>query len=567
MADLRHELEWVASGGATAGAPAEGRAAAPRRERIAWGAATLAAALAIAAVSYVVWNARRIPAPALRRLSVTIPDGIDRAGSFALSSDGLQLAFVGLPRDRSAPSLIWVRSLVGDGDPRSLAGTAGGRFLFWSPDGRRLGFFADGKLKSVDVASGLVSDLCPALNPRGGTWAGHTILFVPDQHSGVLRVADDGRGQATPVTQPQGDELHRFPGFLADGVHFVFTVVAEGVVSFRIGSLADGGFTELHRHRSEGPGRGVTQAYVARGLIVYALNGSVVAQALDEQHWRLSDDRQMLVAKDVDGDDASSQAFAVSDSTVVYRSSLGRTPSQLTWFSRSDDAVQAVWEPAVFQAVELSPDDTQAVVARSDGSQLVMWVMQLARGTRQPLTVGSGSSIVWSPGGDRVLFRKPGKVWHDNIYSIRVDGSGTEQLVASQPDDVKWPLGWSGAGTLLYGAAGKFSADLWESTSSGNAHIVTRAENGNIDFGDAAVTRAGDLIASVVGRSALYVQPTRGATRTLVASGSAAYPRWRADGRELYFLSTRHLMAVDVSPGDPVTFGKPHALFEFRGSF
>ena len=568
VADLRHELEWIASGRATADAPAEGRTAAPRRERIAWGAAAVVAALAIAAVSYVVWHARRVPEAALRHMWLPIPDGIERAGSFALSSDGLQLAFVGRPHDRSAPPLIWVRSLVGDADARQLAGTPDSRFLFWSSDGRRLGFFADGKLKNIDVATGVVRDLCPAPNPRGGTWAGHTILFVPDQHSGIYRVSDDGceATPATPVTRPpQVGEVHRFPSFLADRVHFLFTVVKDGVVSFEIRSLADPVITELYRQSSGGLGRGVTQAYVARGMLVFALNGSVVAQALDEKHRRLSDDPPMLVAKDVDVDDASSQAFAVSDSTVIYRSSL-RTPSQLTWYSKSGDVGEAIWEPAVFQSVQLSPDDTQAVVARSDESKLVMWVMQLARGTRQPLTVGSGHPVLWSPGGDRVLFRKPGKVWHDDIYSIRVDGGGTEQLVANQPDDMKWPLGWSGTGSLLYAVSGKFSADLWESTSPGNARILNHAENANIDFTDAAVTRNGDLIASVVGSKALYVQPTRSGTRTLVESGNVASPRWRADGHELYFLSDGHLKAADVSAGDPVHAGTTRELFDFRGS-
>ncbi|HEY2433223.1 MAG TPA: protein kinase [Vicinamibacterales bacterium] len=565
VVDLRHELEWVASGRLTAGAPAEGQAAAPLRDRVAWAVAALAAALAIAAGSFVVWNARRAPAPALMRKLIAIPDGIDRASSFALSRDGLQLAFVGHPRDRSAPPLIWVRSLVGDADARSLPGTAGSRFLFWSPEGRRLGFFADGKLKSIDVASGVIHELCPAPNPRGGTWGGHTILFVPEQHSGIHRVADDG-GQASPVTTPQQlDDLHRFPSFLADGAHFLFTRVKDGVVSIEIGSLADRGIIELQRNSSWNLGRGVTQAYVFGGMLVFALNGSVVAQALDEKHWRLSAD-QVLVAKDVDIDDASSQAFAVSDSTVVYRSSLGRSPSQLTWLSRNGGVGPAIWDAAVFQSVQLSPDDSQAVVARSDGSKLLLWAIDLARAAPQQLTVGSGAPVLWSPNGDRVLFRKPGEVFHDSIYSIRVDGSGSEQLVANQPDkDMKWPLGWSETGSLLYGAPGRFSADLWE-LSSGNARIINSAENANIDFGDAAVTRKGDLIASVVGRSALYVQPIRSSRRTLVSGGSVAYPRWRADGHELYFIAAGHLMAADVSGGDPVKVSMPHPLFEFRGS-
>jgi serine/threonine protein kinase len=572
MADLRHELEWIAKSGGKTGASSGTRAVSTRRERLAWGVAALAIAVAVATVSFVVWNARRVPPPAERRsMSIAMPDGIGEGGSFALSRDGLQLAFIGFPRDRSASPLIWVRSLVGDDDARPLTGTGGGRLPFWSPDGRSLGFFADGKLKSIDVASGVIRELCPAPLARGGTWGEHTILFVPDQHSGLYRVPDNG-GQATPVTQPQqpNEELHRFPSFLADGVHFVFTILNKDVVSIMIGSLSDDKkIRELHRQTSGGGlGRGMTQAYVAHGMLVYASGGSVVAQALDEKRWQLSS-TPILVAKAVSGDDVTTQAFAVSDSTFVYRR-LIRPVSRLTWLSRSGDEEAAIWEPGWFQSVQLSPDDTQAVVARSDGMKLVLWVIDLARGVPEQLTVESGPRVLWSLDGARVWFRKPSALWHDHIHSILVDGRGGEKLETDQPNAWADPLGWSDTGSLLctgYTASGKSLFDLWECPSSGEARVLIPAENANAGFLDAAVTRKGDLIASVPGGTALYVQPIRGrAARVTVDRGKVASPRWSADGRELYYLSNGHLMAADISGVDPVIAGRPHQLFEFRGS-
>ena len=567
VADLRHELEWIAQPTGRARESSVTRTVSTRRERIAWSVAALAAVLALATVSFVVWNARRAPAPALRNMSISVPDGIEWARSFALSRDGRQLAFVGYPRDTSTPPLIWVRSLVGDAPARPLTGTAGGyTFPFWSPDGRTLGFFSEGKLKSIDVGTGTIRELCPAPNARGGTWAEHTILFVPEPTSGLYRVPDEG-GQATPLTGPQAGELHRFPSFLADGVHYLFTVIKGDVVSVKVGSLRDAETTELTRNSSEGTvGRGITQAYVAGGMLVFARDGSVLAQALDEKRWRLSGD-PLLLARNVDTDTAASQAFAVSDSTFIYRSA-DRTPSQLAWLSRGGEAGPPIWEPAVFQSVQLSPDDMRAVVARSDGRKLFLWAIDLARGGQpQQLTMGSGSPVLWSPEGDRLLFRKPGAVFHDHIYSILADGGGNEKLVTDRPDGGAAPLGWSDTGSLLYAAYAKVPADLWELPSWGNARILIPAVNANTDFNVAAVTRKGDLIASVVGGKVLYVQRIRGGPRVQVASGNLGSPRWRADGHELYFPSAGHMMAVDVSAGDPVKVGAPHTLFEFRGSF
>jgi hypothetical protein len=568
-ADLRHELDWIAKSGRRGDDSAQKRAMTSSSERIAWCAAGVAVAVAIAVVSIAIWSARRVPSPGPMQFTIPMPDEIDQARSFALSSDGLQLAFVGLPRDKSASPVIWIRPLVGEGDARPLTGTGGGRLPFWSPDGRALGFFADGKLKSIDVATGVIRELCSAPVGRGGTWGGHTILFVPEQRSGLYRVPDSG-GQATPVTQPQQpDELHRFPSFLADGVHFLFTVINKEVVSIDVGSLGDTGIIELHRQKSAANvGRGVTQAYVARGMLVYAYDGSVLAQALDEKHWRLSG-APMLVAKSVNGDDVSRQAFAVSDNTFVYRP-LIRSVSRLTWLSRNGDVMSTIWGPGVFQSVQLSPDDTQAVAARSDAVKLILWAIDLARGAPLQLTVGS-QHVLWSIDGTRVWFRKPDAVWHDHIYSILVDGGGGERLETDRPNAWAAPVGWSDTGSLLstgYTSSGKTSYDLWESSSSGDARILIAAENDSSDFYDAAVTRKGDLIARAVAGRVLYVQPTRGSgARVAVDRGNVASPRWRADGHELYYLSDGHLMAADISGVDPVVAGHPRKLFEFRGSF
>ena len=571
VADLRHELNWIAKSGGKSSDRTSARAGRAWFARIAWGAATLAIAIAIVATAISLWNARRSSLAELMRLSIPLPEGVDSAHFLALSNDGQQLAFVGRPREGNE-SLIWVKD-ISEAEARPLAGTTGSpMFPFWSPSGRELGFFADRKLKAVDVKSGVVRELCLAKNGRGGTWSEHTILFVPDQHDGVNRVSDKG-GDPTPVTRPQQeDDLHRFPRFLPDGVHFLFTAELDNFVSINVGSLADAGVATLDRVKS---GNGLsdgamTQAYVARGMLLFGRGGSIFAQPLDETHWRLSGEPIVVVPPGVGGD-MSSVAFAVSDNAVVYRPSPRPPASQLAWMPRSGAVATPIWTPGVFQMVQLSNDETRAIVARSDESKLIFYLISLARPDVSPQRLGdegSSSPILFSRDGTRALFRKPGDMFANPIHSLLVDSGGDERLEVDQPNGNKAPLGWSDTDSLLYAVntAGPRS-DLWERPSSGAPHVlISSAENATVDFVDAAVTPTGTLIASAV-NGTLYVQPIRRGGRVTVGNGKIHFPRWRADGRELYYLNDAYLMAVEITSADPIRLGLPQRLFELKDGF
>src|SRR5262249_7445979 len=157
--------------------------------------------------------------------------------------------------------------------------------------------------------------------------------------------------------------------------------------------------------------------------------------------------------------------------------------------------------PGTFQVVQLSNDESRAIVARSNGAQLVFHVISVARpDVIQQLGEGSASPVLWSRNDTRVLFRKPGDLYANNIYSFRVDDGGDERLEVDEPNGNKFPLGWSDTDSLLYAVntAGPRS-DLWEKPSSGAAHVlISSVENASVDFVDSAFTPAGNLIASAV---------------------------------------------------------------------
>ena len=266
------------TGGSGSGAAAARAATAPRvrpRERLAWIAA---AVLAVATVTAVAWpRTKETPAGAPVVFSPTLPWKDANLASPAVSPDGRRIAFIARDRDDE----IVVRSLDAL-QAKPLKGTAGARAggLFWSPDGRSLGFFAGGKLKTVALATGQIDEVADAPSPYGGTWGRDgTILFSPDERAPIFR-ASAGGGAATRVTTldpARQDEAHRWPQFLPDGRHFVFMPWSSGTVTRKIqlASLDGGPTTTLFESESA--------AIVAGGYFVFVrdLPSRLNAQAFD----------------------------------------------------------------------------------------------------------------------------------------------------------------------------------------------------------------------------------------------------------------------------------------------
>src|SRR5262249_27980026 len=161
---------------------------------------------------------------------------------------------------------IWIRALDGVED-RSFAETIGASFPFWSPDSRSLGFFSDGKLKRIDLATRLVETICDVPAARGGTWSRDgTIVFARSVTSPLFRV--DARPGSTPtqLTRLQPNESgHRLPVFLEDGRHIVFTVFKENGQNTLSVTTLD---SEARKDLVTAPGL-ATQAQAAGGYLLF----------------------------------------------------------------------------------------------------------------------------------------------------------------------------------------------------------------------------------------------------------------------------------------------------------
>ena len=324
-------------------------------------------------------------------------------GSFVLSNDGRQLAYVAA--DPQGRLLIWVRKLDSPrGSP--LEGTAAAEYPFWSADGRSIGFFADGKLKRIEADGQNLQTVCDAPNGRGGTWnRDGLIVFTPNAVGGLAKVAAAG-GTAVPITQTRESMNHRFPHFLPDGRHFLFTQAYgnHGEDGIYVGSIDSPAFKLVSAGPSSNP------AY-ASGYLLFVREGKLLAQPFDLGRLQ-SSGAPSLVSDGVRmAFDRRAADFSVAQNgTLVFLSAVG-SGQRLVWFDREGKelgvAVPDIGNPTSGLMVgTLSPSGDRVAVARARGVGSDIWTYSLktALGTRLTFTDDFNESPVWSPDSDNSRF-------------------------------------------------------------------------------------------------------------------------------------------------------------------
>ena len=517
--------------------------------------------LAVAAVLIVV-----LAMPALRYLRATSPPEMrvqintpctQAPLQFALSPDGTQLVFVA---SGDGPQRLWLRPLSKT-DAQPLSGTEGAEYPFWSPDNRSIGFFASGKLYRIDIGGGPPQALANAFAGRGGAWnTDGTILFAPGTNSPLSRVTASG-GDAVLVTKVDVPRQfgHRFPQFLPDGRHFLFFAQGTSGYGIFLGSL-DGGEPKLLTAQTDTGG-----AYLKPNLVVFVRGGALLAQRLDARRGELTGD-PVTVADPV-GADFNQNGFSVSaDGHMAYR--IGGT--QLAWFDRTGNGAGVAGQPeASFGYPELSPDGRRVAVQRWVQGNLDVRLMDLNRGGLSRLTFDPAGDWlpVWSADGTRIAFGRDGV----SLYLKPSSGAGSEELLLQGSNPVNLQ-DWSKDGRFLlyYELAPKTARDLWALEMIGTERKRRVVANTMFDEHSGQFSPDSRWVAYVTnesGRFEIVVQPFPEATgKWQVSTNGGLQPRWRADGKELYFIAPDgRLMAVPVTVrGSTLEAGKSAALFPTR---
>ncbi|MBI3264104.1 MAG: PD40 domain-containing protein, partial [Acidobacteria bacterium] len=373
-------------------------------------------------------------------LEVNTPPTSDPA-SMAISPDGRRLVFAATADGRTR---LWVRSLEST-TAQPLVGTDGARVPFWSPDSRSVGFFADTRLKRIDVAGGPAQTLANAPIGTGGSWNRDGVIIFSNSGTQISRMSASG-GDAVAVTRldPPRQNGHRAPRFLPDGHHFVYFVRGTQ------GGVYLGALDAPEGHRLlEADANAV---FTSPGYLLFVRQGTLFAHRFDPGRLVLAGD-PVAVAERVTIDRRSAVA-AVSASTsgiVAYRTGTGGGQRQLVWFDRSGKVLGAIGTPdgAGLSNPELSPDGTRVAVDRLVNGNRDVWLLETTRdvATRFTFDPGDDAYPVWAPDGRRLVFRSNRKGPND-LYQKLASGAGTEEVLLESPLG-KLPEDWSPDGRFL----------------------------------------------------------------------------------------------------------------------
>jgi Tol biopolymer transport system component len=558
--DLKRQLEWISEG-----VGQETRAVrAGRMHAMAWALALGSIALLAALL---VGRGRAPDVGPAHRTSVLPPPGVSfEPFHFALSPDGQRLAFIGIgPEGQTS---LWIRSLD-QPVAQEIKETVESGSPFWAPDSRRLGFFADGKLKVLDTSGGAVQVLCDAPAGRGGTWNGAgTIVFAPNFGGPLQSVSDRGGTpkQATPF-DPESGKAHRWPSFLPDGRRFLYfqdwgKPGGPHPNGIYVASL-DGGEPKLISADLSG------SVFFGSGHLLYFQDGSLMAQPFDPERLELAGSAVIVFSRELSKDGAFSRVnVSLSENGAAVFQSLTDAAPELVWFDRSGREVGRVAQSGL-SAAELSPNGRFLAATSDEGrnGRPIVRIVDLSRGIASNLTGGGHeSNPTWSPDGTRIAYLS-GEGSRYALYQAPADGSGETTLLLEGPQMLPNDYLPDGRG-LLYMSLDKAPPHLG---------LYDFAKRTSEDLGEGVefqLSPDGRWLAGLMANReghhfyiGLTVKPFSGpGPQVPITKEGGAQPRWSGDGKRLFFIATdRKMMEVEIDVrGDRLRPGVPHALFQTR---
>ena len=494
---------------------------------------------------------------------------------FAVSPDGSRLVFVARPP--SGRQLLWVRPL-GAVTAQPLSGTEDALYPFWSPDSRYIGFFSQSKLKRIDASGGPAQILCDAPNGRGGTWnSDGVIVFSPDNYRPLYRISAAG-GSAVAVTKLDESKLqatHRWPWFLPDGRHFLYR---SGTTSSTTQKENNGIYLgSLDSNEQKLILAVDTMPAYASGYLLFVRDTTLMAQQFDLKTFQLTGDA-LPVTERVQVDFVLSRGvFSVSENGVLVSQSGGTVLAdrELLWYERDGKNPKSLGAPALYAQIDISPNEDRLAAGIFDltaGSPDV-WIYDISRDVPLRLTFDPDfdASPIWSPDGSRVVWRSNRKGRYD-LYQKVSSGAGNDEILLESEEN-KDATSWSSDGEFIAytntTVKGNTQNDIWILAMSGERKPVPFLQSGSNET-SAQFSPDGRWIAYVSdesGTNQVYIAPFPNPVgKWQVSRSSGTEPRWRGDGKEIFFLSPENkLMAAAVNAsGSNLQIGNAETLFEIH---
>jgi eukaryotic-like serine/threonine-protein kinase len=571
--DIKIELQWIATARSS---PAVAALPEPARwsghvGRIAVGLIVISLAILLGLAAGLLFNRPTQSAQSVRTVvdppaKVTLNLTGDFAGPPVLSPDGAALAFSATTADGKTG--LWVRPM-NSLDAHSIAGTDGAIFSFWSPDSRSLGFFADGKVKTIDLNGGSALAVADAPFGRGGAWGPDgVILFTPGTQSGLMRVSATG-GPATPVTKLDLSQhtSHRWPFFLPDGRHFIYLAINHDPSRAANDALY---YASLDGRENRPLFRSQSNAVYGSGFLLFARGGQLMAQPFDAAAGTLNGEPQAVASGIVDDISTWHTDVTASNNGLLVLGSGGTADWQLIWTDRNGKQIGVVADKLTnMQSARISPQGDR-IALQIDTGMNDIWVLDLARNVRTRLTFGPVSNTypVWSPDGKWIAYTSD-RNGHSNLYRKLSDGSGAEELLLTD-DQVTVASNWSADGKTLFYSRGRAGSnwEVWALPLEGERKgrlVIPHSGSSFSNMGQ--LSPNGHWLAyssNESGTSEIYVVAYGGGQgKWQVSTYEGTQPRWSKDGKELYFANdiSRVLSAVPVKEANgALQFGAAQAL-------
>jgi Tol biopolymer transport system component len=565
LADMRDVRLGLDGAFEIAASSAGSSGAVTRGGRRAWIATLAVAMLAAGALAIPALRHLRETPPPETRVDIVTPPTVDPT-SFALSPDGRQIVFTA---SGSNGAQLWLRSLA-SATAKPLAGTEGAVFPFWAPNGGSIGFFADGLLKRLDLGGGAARTLAQVTNGAGGTWnPDDVIVFAPSLTSPLMQISADGGSATTAVALESRRFGYGHPHFLPDGRRFLYSAAGNPDESgIYIGALGSDATTRLTSADGDA-------LYLPNGWLLWVRAGILVAQRLDLAGPALTG-KQVRLADSVALDRRYGSGISVASTGLIAYRTGGGSRRQLTWFDRSGSQQGMLGDPDGFGLTfpRLTPDGRRAVVTRAVEGNYDLWLLDGGRTTRITFDPARDDFPQLSQDGTVLVFRSM-RTGAGDIYAKHLGRTDPEQLLLHS-DELKIPESWSADGRFLMyvNFDPVTNADLWVLPMQGDRtpYVFLQTPFRETHGAFSPDTRWVAYTSNESGRPEVYVRPflepgqhdaATAGDQWQISTDGGAFPKWRADGQELYYLNpSGAMMAVSISvAGNKLVPGTPQMLF------
>lgn len=579
IGDARIALEEVLSGVAKEQVVSAGPSPPVWRRVLPWAVAAFCALLTAGLAAYLYFGPHMEIATTNTMLDVSLPDGVSivtrDSPNVALSPDGKEIVFMGT---KGNASQLYSRSLD-QPDAKPLAGTEDGVSPFFSPDGKWIGFFADGKLKKIPVDGGTAQILADTPNQRGGSWAPDgTIIFSPEYAAGLMEISESG-GQPLQIIAPdqsKGERTYRWPNVLPNGKGVIFTDgMSNSAASYDDAEIVVYSFrTKKIRVLTHGD----MAVYSPAGYLLYYQGGALFAVPFNESRMEITGEAVQLPQHVSDDPTSGATYVAVAgDGAMAYLRGGSGTSARLVAITDRKGESRVLPLPARGYSIpRFSPDGKRLLLIINGMSNSIvsgqgdLWIYDFGSGSLSRLTFDANNDYpAWSADATKIYFDSSrGK--GGNLYVKRSDGTGNELPVLSD----------EGGGFFDPDAVspdGKIIAFTSPGGALGTLGIVTLGGTPAVKI---LKTNSGAAVFSPDGRYIAYGSYQSGAYQVFVDTfpmgggewqisvDGGALPKWCKGGRELVYYDSpqNRMMAVDVEPTPTFHAGPPRPLFNLSAA-